>query len=124
MRTNEIRKLVLEELDRIKESTGVKSVYFEDAPDDAMYPHVIFSFSGTNLDDMNRKDFTIDVDVYTKDNPERYDIVDMIEDAFVFKNAPQEDILPTFYLLSRVDVLDQDKSIKHTVIRLECQNYG
>ena len=124
MRTNEIRELLLNELDKLKQSAGVRSVYFEENPEDAMYPHVIISFSGVNLDDMNRKDFMIDIDVYSLDNQERFDIVDMIEDTFVFKNAPQETILPTFYLVSRVDIKEEDKSIKHTVIRLECQNYG
>ena len=126
-RTNELRKLInvmLSEEVFVKEN-DIKDVYFEVADDNALFPHIIFTFDNVNLDDLHRKDKSLVVDIYDKsDSAFRVEkIADEIEDMFNAKNLPQEHILPTFFLENRRAVPDEDKKIRHRQIEILVQNY-
>lgn len=121
-KTNDLRKLVQSKL-----KTVCEKVYFEIADEKEMYPHCVFSFRNIDTSDtaFARGDITMTIDVWDKnkhaDNIE--DMCDSIENLFNAQNMPQTSILPTFFLMSRITVIDDDKTIRHRVINVLIQNY-
>ena len=119
-RTNDLKKLI-----QTKLKTLTTNVFFERATDDAMYPHIVFSFREINLNDLSRQDYSLDIDVWDKGTSTTAidALADSVEDLFHMENLPQESVLPTFYKTDRKSVDDPDKSIKHRLIRFQIQNY-
>jgi hypothetical protein len=119
-RTNDLKKLI-----QTKLKTLTTNVYFEQATDNAMYPHIVFSFREINLDDLSRQDYTLNVDVWDKGtNTTAIDtLADSVEDLLHTQNLPQTNVLPTFYKIDRKSIEDPDKSIKHRLVRFQIQNY-
>lgn len=119
-RTNDLKKLI-----QTKLKTLTTNVYFEQAADNAMYPHIVFSFREINLDDLSRQDYTLNVDVWDKGtNTTAIDtLADSVEDLLHTQNLPQTNVLPTFYKIDRKSIEDPDKSIKHRLVRFHIQNY-
>ena len=119
-KTNDLKKLIMVQL-----KTLTSNVYYEIAADNALYPHIVFSFKMINLGDLWRQDYTLDVDVWDKgQNTTRIDsLCDDIEKLLHMQNLPQTGILPTFYLIDRRSIIDEDKSIKHRLVRFQIQNY-
>ena len=119
-KTNELKKLI-----QTKLKTLCTNAYFEIASDSALYPHVVFSFKTIDLGDLSRQDYTLDIDVWDKSKSTTAidTLCDNIESLLQAQNLPQTTILPTFYLIDRKSVIDQDKDIKHRVIRFQVQNY-
>lgn len=119
-RTNDLKKLI-----QTKLKTLTTNVFFEQATDDALYPHIVFSFNEINLGDMSRQDYTLYVDIWDKGKSStRVDeLADKVEDLLHSENLPQDKILPTFYKIDRKALLDSDKDIKHRLVRFQIQNY-
>lgn len=119
-RTNDLKKLIQEKL-----KTITTNVYYEQANDNALYPHIVFSFKEVNLGDLSRQDYMLYVDVWDKArstyNVE--ELADKVEDLLHTQNLPQTNILPTFYKVDRKSILDSNKDIKHRLIRFQIQNY-
>lgn len=120
MKTNDLKILLKNQLNTI-----TNSVFFEQATDNAIYPHIVFSFRTIDLGDLSRQDYILEVDLWTKgtDTTTIDTMADQVEDLLQGKNLPQEHILPTFYLIDRMVVIDPDKDIKHRLIRFQIQNY-
>lgn len=120
MRTNDLKLLL-----QTKLKTIASNVYFEQAVDDAIFPHIVFSFRTIDLGDLSRQDYILEVDVWDKgtDTTAIDTMVDRIENLLQAENLPQDNILPTFYLIDRKSVIDSDKDIKHRLIRFQIQNY-
>lgn len=120
--TNELRKLIQSKL-----KTVCDNVFYEIADNKMIYPHCVFSFRSVDTSDFAfaRKDIRCDIDIWDKGNDATQieDLADSIESLFNAKNIPQDEILPTFFLDRRISVLDEDKDIRHRVIRLTIQNY-
>lgn len=119
-RTNDLKKLV-----QTKLKTLTTNVYFEQAADNALYPHAVFTFREIDLGDLSRQDYVLEVDVWDKGTSTTAidELSDKIEDLLQLQNLPQTHILPTFFKIDRKSILDQDKSIKHRLIRFQIQNY-
>ncbi len=119
-RTNDLKKLIQEKL-----KTVTSDVYFQQARDNALYPHIVFNFRDINLGDLSRQDYVLEVDVWDKGtSTETVDsLADAVEDLLHTKNLPQENVLPTFYKIDRKSIIDSDKNIKHRLIRFQIQNY-
>lgn len=119
-RTNDLKILL-----KTKLNTLTSNVFFEQATDDALYPHIVFSFRTIELGDLSRKDYILEVDVWDKgtNSTNADELADKVEDLLQAQNLPQTNILPTFYLMDRKSVLDPDKDIKHRLIRFQIQNY-
>lgn len=119
-RTNDLKKLI-----QTKLKTLATNVYYEIAADNALYPHVVFTFDSIDLGDLSREDYMLNVDVWDKGKSTAAidDLCDSIENLLQAENLPQTHILPTFYLVDRRNVPDEDKAIKHRVIRFQIQNY-
>lgn len=120
---NDLNRLITRRLNDIKTEYGIKEISFQTARKDAEYPHIVFSFSGITPADMGRQDFMVDVDVWSKDPFEVFQIMDAVKNVFAFRNDPQEEILPTFYEMSSGTVDDPDRTLVHGIVRLECQVY-
>ena len=120
MRTNDLIELI-----KTKLSTVASNVYYEVADEDALYPHVVFSFQQINLGDLSRQDYELDVDVWDKSEETETveNLCDSIEHLLRGANLPQKNILPTFYLIDRRILFDEDKEIRHRVVRFQIQNY-
>lgn len=119
-RTNDLKKLV-----QTKLKTLTTNVFFEQATDNALYPHAVFNFREIDLGDISRQDYVLEVDVWDKGTSTTAvdELADKIEDLLQLQNLPQTNILPTFFKIDRKSILDQDKAIKHRLIRFQIQNY-
>lgn len=119
-KTNDLKKLI-----QTKLKTLTTDVYFEIAADNALYPHIVFTFNSVDLGDLSRQDYILYIDVWTKgDNSTDIDeLCDNIETLLQAQNLPQTRILPTFYLMDRKSIPDEDKQIRHRLIRFQIQNY-
>ena len=119
-KTNELRKIIQSNLNTI-----VKSAYRE-IDDKEKFPYVVYDFETIDLGDISRDDLILIVDVwgYGKDPAEIEDIADRIEKLFNAANLPGEEVLPTFYRVSRQPISDDDKRIIHRQLKFQIQNYG
>jgi hypothetical protein len=120
MRTNDLKKLVQTQL-----KTVTAKVYHEVADKDAVYQHLVFSFRRIDLNDLSRQDYVLQVDVWDRDDKTQRvdDLADEVENLLQAQNLPQQNILPTFYLIDRKTVEDEDKMIRHRQIQFQVQNY-
>jgi hypothetical protein len=119
-RTNDLKKLI-----QTKLKTLATNVYFEEASDNALYPHIVFTFRTIDLGDLARQDYILEVDIWDKGTSTTQvdELSDKVEDLLQAKNLPQTNILPTFYKIDRKSIKDEDKSIKHRLIKFQIQNY-
>ena len=119
-RTNALKKLIQEKL-----KTLTTNVFFEQATDNALYPHIVFNFRTIDLGDISRQDYILEVDVWDKGTStfQVDDLADKVEDLLHTENLPQEKVLPTFYKIDRKTIEDSDKTIKHRLIKFQIQNY-
>ena len=119
-RTNDLKKLI-----QTKLKTLATNVYFEEAADNALYPHIVFAFRTIDLGDLARQDYILEVDIWDKGTSTTQvdELSDKVEDLLQANNLPQTNILPTFYKIDRKSIKDEDKSIKHRLIKFQIQNY-
>lgn len=117
-KTNDLRKLVQE---RLKEITPY--VYYRKADEDALYPHIVHLIDRVNLIAEHRDDVSLTVDIWTQSESIANDMADMVEKKFNSENLPQDNILPTFFLETRITVEDEDKNISHIQMTFTVQNY-
>ena len=124
-RTNDLRLLVEMTLQNVKTKFGLaqNSITYRLASDKTMFPHIVYTITGMTPTDEGREDYTVDFDIWTKDQILALEIEDFIVDLFSFRNDPRKNILPTFYLVSTGNLEDQDKTLCHSVVRFEVQNY-
>ncbi len=107
------------------------NVYYNRAQRNPSYPHVIFSFRPIDSNDLNRKDYTVRIDVW--DKQEGYNtsadfsaienLCDDIESMFNYLNEPFENILPTFYAVERRQIDDDNEALLHREITVQVQVY-
>ena len=124
-RTNDLRLLVERTLQAIKGQFGLaqNSITYRIASDQTMFPHIVYTISGMTPTDEGREDYTVDFDIWTKDQMLSLEIEDFVVDLFSFRNDPRKNILPTFYLVSTGNLEDPDKTLCHSVVRFQVQNY-
>lgn len=124
-RTNDLRRLVEETLQQVKTNFGLpqNSITYRLASDKTMFPHIVYTITGMTPTDEGREDYTVDFDIWAKDQILSLEIEDFIVDLFSFRNDPRRNILPTFYLVSTGNLEDPDKTLCHSVVRFEVQNY-
>ena len=120
MRTNDLKYLVQSKLE-----TLTANVYHEIANEKKLYPHIVFDFRRIDLNDLWRQDYILEVDIWDKqDSSQRVDnLADQVENLLQAENLPQTNVLPTFYLINRQNIPDEDKEIKHRRVQFQIQNY-
>lgn len=120
---NDLRRLVDLRLNSIKTEYGIKDIGYRLASDQKVYPHVVWDITTITPADMGRSDVLLDFHVWGKKEDDVFRIMDAIRDLLMFRNDPQQTILPTFYEQSEGTVDDPDKTLVHGVVRMQCQVY-
>lgn len=118
MTGNELRELVKSKLE-----TLCQNVYYFLADEGGMYPHIVFNLARASKYDLARDDVTLDVDIFSKSEPEAQTLADTVESMFNALNDPQNQFLPTFFVESIKNVPESDKSIRHKTVEITVQNY-
>ena len=118
-KTNSLRKIIQSNID------SVVSCYYRMADSGALYPHAVYDFENIDLGDINRDDLILIVDLWDRgNNTSRIDeMADQIEEIFNAANLPNEEVLPTFYRISRKPIDDEDKTIMRRQLKFQIQNY-
>lgn len=117
-KTNALRKIIQSNIDKI-----VPSYYRKG--DKKIFPRSVYDFENIDLGDINRDDLILVVDLwdYGEDTTQIEDLADAIETIFNAANMPDEEVLPTFYRISRKSIDDEDKMIMHRQLKFQVQNY-
>ena len=118
-KTNALRTIIQSNIDQI-----VKS-YYRKASKDKIYPHAVYDFENIDLGDISRDDLILVIDLWDhgEDTTQIEDLADAIETIFNAVNMPNEEVLPTFYRISRKPIDDEDKMIMHRQLKFQVQNY-
>ena len=120
MRTNDLKYLV-----QAKLKTLTANVYYEIANEKKMFPHIVFNFRRIDLGDLWRQDYILEIDIWDKQDSSLQvdDLADQVENLLQAENLPQDNVLPTFYLIDRQNIPDENKEIKHQRVQFQIQNY-
>lgn len=118
-KTNSLRKIIQPKID------SVVSCYYRIADPDALFPHAVYDFEIIDLGDISRDDLILIVDLWDEGNDTSRieEIADQIEEMFNAANLPNEEVLPTFYRISRKPIDDEDKTIMRRQLKFQIQNY-
>lgn len=118
-KTNSLRKIIQSKINPI-----IKS-YYRAADPKADFPRAVYDFENIDLGDLSRDDLILIVDLWDKgnDTSKIEDIADQIEEMFNAANLPDENVLPTFYRISRKPIDDEDKTLMRRQLKFQIQNY-
>ena len=118
-KTIALRKIIKSKIDSV-----VKS-YYRTADKGALFPHAVFDFENIDLGDLHRDDLILVVDLWGKgkDTSEIEEMADQLEEIFNAANLPGEEVLPTFYRISRKPIDDEDKTLIRRQLKFQIQNY-
>lgn len=118
-KTNELRKLIQSNI-----SSVIKS-FNRSADDKDKYPYAVYDFENIDLLDINRDDLILIIDLWDKgkDTSRIEEMADQIEQLFNAANLPNEEVLPTFYRISRKPIDDEDKTLIRRQLKFQIQNY-
>lgn len=99
--------------------------FYRHADDKESYPYAVYDFENIDLADINRDDLILIVDVWGKgkDTSQIEEFADLIEKKFNAANLPGDEVLPTFYRISRKPIDDEDKSLIHRQLKFQIQCY-
>lgn len=118
-KTTSLRKIIKSNID------SVVKCYYRIADAKALYPHAVYDFENIDLGDINRDDLILIIDIWGKgkDTSQIEEIADRIEKLFNAANLPGEEVLPTFYRISRKPIDDEDKTLIRRQLKFQIQNY-
>lgn len=118
-KTLALRKIIKSNIDSV-----VKS-YYRIADAKALFPHAVYDFENIDLGDIHRDDLILIVDLWGKgnDTSQIEEMADQLEKIFNAANLPGEDVLPTFYRVSRQPIDDEDKTLIRRQLKFQIQNY-
>ena len=118
-KTNALRKII-----QIKINSIVKSFY-RVADEKERYPYAVYDFENIDLGDINRDDLILIIDLWGKgkDTSSIEEMADRIEKTFNAANMPNDEVLPTFYRISRKPIDDEDKTLIRRQLKFQIQNY-
>lgn len=119
-KTNLLRKIIQSNLNKI-----IKS-YYRIADAKAELPLAVWDFESIDLGDLYRDDLILIVDLWGKgkDTSKIEEMADQIEAIFNAANMPGEEVLPTFYRISRKPIDDEDKTLIRRQLKFQIQNYS
>lgn len=115
---NKLLELILQTL-----KTKHSRVYHENAPDNAVYPYIVF-----NIDDgfkSHRDDLMLIIDIWDRNSSSIAieDLTDSIDKLLDEANIFNEFVLTTFYRQNRMKVEDPDVKLKRRQLRFNAQTY-
>ena len=118
------KTIALREIIHEKINTIINS-YYRIADAKAGFPHAVYDFESIDLGDITRDDLILVVDLWDKgkDTSTLEEKADQIEAMFNAANFPGEEVLPTFYRISRKPIDDEDKTLMRRQLKFQIQNY-
>lgn len=118
------KTIALREIIHEKINTIINS-YYRIADAKAPIRHAVYDFETIDLGDINRDDLILIIDLWDKgkDTSPLEEIADQIEAMFNAANLPGEEVLPTFYRISRKPIDDEDKTLIRRQLKFQIQNY-
>ena len=118
-KTNALKEIIQSKI------ISVVSCYYRMADPETLFPHAVYDFENIDLGDINRDDLILIVDLWDKgnDTSRLEEMADQIEEIFNAANLPNEEVLPTFYRISRKPIDDEDKTIMRRQLKFQIQNY-
>ena len=118
------KTIALREIIHEKINTIINS-YYRIADAKATFPHAVYDFESIDLGDINRDDLILIIDIWGKgkDTSTIEEKADQIEAMFNAANLPGEEVLPTFYRISRKPIDDEDKTLIRRQLKFQIQNY-
>ena len=118
-KTISIRKIIQKNIETI-----VKC-YYRESDANAFYPYAVYDFENIDLGDIHRDDLILTIDLWGKgrDTSQIEEMADQIERIFNAANLPWENVLPTFYRISRKPIDDEDKTLIRRQLKFQVQNY-
>lgn len=118
-KTNALKEIIQSKI------ISVVSCYYRMADPEALFPHAVYDFETIDLGDINRDDLILILDLWDKGNDTSRieEMADQIEEMFNAANLPNEEVLPTFYRISRKPIDDEDKTIMRRQLKFQIQNY-
>ena len=118
-KTNSLRKVIQSKIKSV-----IKS-YYRVADEKASFPYAVYDFENIDLGDINRDDLILIIDIWGKgkDTSQIEELADQIEALFNAANMPGEEVLPTFYRISRKPIDDEDKTLIRRQLKFQIQNY-
>jgi hypothetical protein len=119
-KSEELRKVITGLLKLSCERT-----YYADAEDDTNHPYQVFSFDSGSREQYPRNDDIIIIDIWDKSKSwtEAERLADLVESNMNMVNKPNQNILPTFYVIDRKNLRDPEKILKHVQLKIQVQNY-
>jgi hypothetical protein len=114
--------------------TKTTRVFYEDAPDNAQYPYVVYDFPSSLENFSNREDFILEIDIWDNatDTKPLETLVGNIDgngdidipSGLHRKNFYVDGVLSAnVYKEGRYNIRDEDKRIKHRQLRYRIQTY-
>jgi hypothetical protein len=114
--------------------TKATRVYYEDAPDNAQYPYVVYDFPSSLENFSNREDFILEIDIWdnatdTKpletltgniDGDGNVDVPSGLHRKNFYVSGK---LSAKVYKEGRYNIRDEDKRIKHRQLRYRIQTY-
>lgn len=119
-KTLELRKVITKLLKEVN-----KNVFYENATDEAEFPYIVYEIDSISFDYSGRDDVILTINVWDKDKESKLveSVSDEIEKKLNYLNYPTGKVLPTFYLINRISIPDEDKSIRRRELKFQIQNY-
>lgn len=119
--TNELRKVIYSLL---TSTITTAPVFYGTADDESMFPHVVFTLESTDYGYLDRHDYRVEIDVWTKDDIYNAEaMADSIIAALNADLAQDTDLLVAFFIDDRKELPDEDKSISHIRIKSIAQTH-
>lgn len=119
-KTNSLREIIQSNI------ANIVKCYYRIADPEEGFPHAVYDFESIDLGDINRDDLILIIDLWGKgnDTSQIEKTADQIEAMFNAANMPGDEVLPTFYRISRKPIDDEDKSMIHRQLKFQVQNYS
>ena len=103
-------------------------VYFQDAPDNAQFPYLVYDFTQITNDGEEFETVALDVDGWDMpaggDTTALETLMQTVNDALNKKTLTAEGLAVTFYLDRKIPLLDDNKNIRRRKYIYEARLFG
>ena len=119
-KTVELRKVIVSLLEQV-----TPNVSFDKADKKTQFPYSVYSMNNVDLSSYPRDDISVTVDIWDKDiDSIRIEtLTDKLEKILNRNNHPTDKVLPTFYLVGRNSLEDEDPLIQRRQLKFIVKNY-
>lgn len=120
-KTVELRKVIVSLLKQV-----TPNVFFDKVEEEnPEFPYSVYSMNNVDLSSYPRDDISVTVDIWDRnyDSIRVETLTDKLEKVLNRNNHPTDKILPTFYLVGRNSLEDEDPLIQRRQLKFIVKNY-